>query len=1646
MSRKPGKARAASSKAVPGIGAATFGSFASAASGTNLSYLAEPPDVSSVSNANVVVSLKNLQKKDATTKAKALEDLLAHAQTHPYDQDGGVEEPVLEAWVQLYPRVSIDNSRRVRELAHTLQFELMRSARKRMEKNVPKVVGPWLAGTFDRDRAVSRAAAEGLSSFLTTPEKIAQFWKRCQQQILDYADGAIKETPETLSDRRSTNSDDADAKYFRVLAGSLALVLNLLQQLSHMEMEKCMGTYDAFFENDKVWASAILNDANVRRLASQLLLACVEKRRGRVEADLSRISKVFVLEGLKSNQIGSITEYIDALITVTLNYPTVWTSDYRSKKTPVSRLRIFLESGSQGGPPQYWAKLTQLMETIPGGILPEDTDSAMEFLKSLRKGITNRDEPRTNAIEAWSAYLRLARRFLQTVSSGEARLRLCQETIFPLTAHYLFPSPETSGWSSGSQLPILIKAYTSTTTLPFEDLLEVTEIEWVRLKDELKNHIRNSLPESSKEHHKSQKSVAEEGGRWFSLAGRISDAHEKTVAGDRPIPDILTQLSLDLLEEGLRLLKIRNWKPFGAALVVESAFKQASLLFKTPSSVHGILDQLNNCLVEGREEFLKSSSAPHILSSITLLGQIPQCHSEFENIWKSSVSVVMECLDTAEAVPALSKLISSTQAAVIALQNPSLQNELIRRCIMCAVGSAGSSWELFNNVFTFGALSETASSRLTKELINRITNSLGEPNEGVLRALQIIAEKRKEILTQDEEVHMILVTSLLSLSEKGRSPEVAVLQALLDNSSSGTSNAHILIQQNINNASPNSLSVDTLVQQAMQAEEILRASTQNGDFSTQILALLPNAAIWRQQLSILFQETPNPSLTLTNSLGGSNFLMTGQPVRVDMNVQRDAQGCSIPGRMALYITKLASSGFDFSVVDFSTRVDLIIYLSLTVELAADQLTMLSEDGVWRSISSIDVQLVLEGLVTSTQRYIIGMAEDAQGWRDGTGTVTSRLVHAIIEKLIEESRTLSPLGFYSARSLQNILQALTERHGFPSSAEQWLLDTDCFKSSPSTIFPAAAMLAGLGETVSTSKTINNFCNRLVSDIAGAKLGQERSLIILILFNLCTQVYGVGELPVANNRIVFAVKQITSWLDTPEDFENSFATEACRCLQRLLPCIKDVYGSYWEKGVDFCIYLWTKPSTEPLDARLPEIHASLRLMATLRSLEEPNDDLLDVLDTSAEKISAALIDLLKLPREKQTQPLEIVDAILSRQVEKLPLQHYDGLSELYGLVASESRAIQTAAFAILTKALPAVQGNLSVDVLLEKQDARLPDELLSLLLGAPTLDSYPDTIMAQFPTPVRSYLLSWHLVFDAFQAASFKVRSDYAENLKAEDYISPLMNFTFDVLGHSAAHGLNLDRAGFTAQNIRYYDLKLAESESEERNMQWILIHLYYLVLRFVPGLFKAWYIGCRSKQTKIAVEGWMARYFSPIIISETLDDVVEWNESQNAPADDEKELIVKVSRAAREVIAGYEVDDLQASIAIRIPPEFPLEAVTVVGTNRVAVDERKWKSWILTTQGVITFSGGSIIDGLAIFRRNVIGALKGQTECAICYSIISTDKKMPDKRCQTCKNLFHRTCLYKWFQSSNQNTCPLCRNPIDYLGAEKARRGGGGVGA
>lgn len=100
MSKRSGKASASSARAASTFGNApafggSFGGGSFGGSASQLSYVAEPPNLSAISDPNVVVYFRNLSKKDSTTKAKALEDLQAAVA----GLEGPVEEGVLEAWV-----------------------------------------------------------------------------------------------------------------------------------------------------------------------------------------------------------------------------------------------------------------------------------------------------------------------------------------------------------------------------------------------------------------------------------------------------------------------------------------------------------------------------------------------------------------------------------------------------------------------------------------------------------------------------------------------------------------------------------------------------------------------------------------------------------------------------------------------------------------------------------------------------------------------------------------------------------------------------------------------------------------------------------------------------------------------------------------------------------------------------------------------------------------------------------------------------------------------------------------------------------------------------------------------------------------------------------------------------------------------------------------------------------------------------------------------------------------------------------------------------------------------------------------------------------------------------------------------------------
>lgn len=222
---------------------------------------------------------------------------------------------------------------------------------------------------------------------------------------------------------------------------------------------------------------------------------------------------------------------------------------------------------------------------------------------------------------------------------------------------------------------------------------------------------------------------------------------------------------------------------------------------------------------------------------------------------------------------------------------------------------------------------------------------------------------------------------------------------------------------------------------------------------------------------------------------------------------------------------------------------------------------------------------------------------------------------------------------------------------------------------------------------------------------------------------------------------------------------------------------------------------------------------------------------------------------------------MNELLSRHLAKSPPKTVSDTLDLYPVIASESRALQQAAYIILHDHITQEQEQKSLDKALTKDYvARLPEELLSLILAPPEEETLVDfNLERPMPLSLRSYLLSWKLVLDHWTNASYPVQADYAASLKDGAYLKSFLDFTCEILITGRTRPVE-------ASKFDIMDFSLEESESPERVMHSCLIHLYTLVLICLPNLSKTWWRDSTSRQTTIDVESWTEKHVCALHIS------------------------------------------------------------------------------------------------------------------------------------------------------------------------------------
>lgn len=495
----------------------------------------------------------------------------------------------------------------------------------------------------------------------------------------------------------------------------------------------------------------------------------------------------------------------------------------------------------------------------------------------------------------------------------------------------------------------------------------------------------------------------------------------------------------------------------------------------------------------------------------------------------------------------------------------------------------------------------------------------------------------------------------------------------------------------------NSTRIETLVQQAKDFE------SKNPQLAP-ATAFFPDAKKWATSISSTLTSAPNPALGVMRPFGGAALLASSLSSKTTVS-QRESRTFPVALRMALYTSSLVENSELLLRLPTQPLLDILHSLVLTAEVVSDKLDLFVPGESIEWIAEEEDEL--EELRTfSSNAHLNTLVASARHWQNPvappeSGNDTSGIVNGLVNKLIQTSNETGQ--YYASKALSHLISSLVGVHGWDiPRGEAWISSLNLFSTPTGNIFGATAVLTALESNLASSQTINKLCNRLVSDVAGASATSEKSFRALVLLNAILAVYTEEEIPVAKNRLIFAVKQIISWTPTLATLDPYLSSESCRALQVLLPAIKDVYGSYWETAISFCMSIWESDLNGTLsDEHIPMVGMSLKLYSILRKLDEANDDLEETLAEQKEAISFALVELLKLRRPREHQPLEFVDTLLLRMLRDVPHDHLEDLSELYPLLASENRNLQSASYDLLRRALSHAQQQISVDVLLDKK---------------------------------------------------------------------------------------------------------------------------------------------------------------------------------------------------------------------------------------------------------------------------------------------------------------------------------------------------------
>lgn len=1474
-------------------------------------------------------------------------------------------------------------------------------------------MGPWLCGLHDNDKQVVGSVQEALSAVFPTEEKRLNLWKAYHGSILEYCTNAVLyEDTNTLSDERTTNKDDAEAKFSRTIGSALLTVARALEVLDSSTLSDQNEQYRLLLDSEKLWKLAESADPFLRQATYRLTLRRLEKLDASVDKTaLQKMSKALLDTALRKDQTASTLQFVALLTALTKSHPDVWTVYFASKRTATANLKSFLEKLPALSSSEFWSSLRELLSLVPMEVIDPPTrlkdgsdGSITPLLAALHQGLSRKENFRAAATQAWGVYLALVERFASHGVEQPTLDRIANDFLGPLVRQYVLPAADSTSWTiSGSgeeqrqicgQAFVFAAEISPSETEKFLESISAATVENMQL----------SLPEQSQGFTESQRKAGEAADRWNSLKALLLDKSKETF-----VSTTVTTTTEQEVRAAMQLLENRNGKPFGAALSIQSALSRLS----TPLMSDGDFKQeLERFLTQQGTQFVGTPSTAQILDLFQLVDKLDPS----SKLYNKCLSEVLQQTPSPGRTNMLTFFIKSAWPS-----DAALSSQLTKQLEVDAQEFSNGDTARASQLEAVLA-NKSAPADLTDSILAKLVDALSvdTTTASSLKTISAATTSNKDALKQFMTTNSGagLGAKLLLLSQSGQDSETKQLASDLGartrllsaggaNDEAATDALIKSIHEGLLNTQNASLTVDVLYG---IADHMLQDAGE--PTPTMSSKLLPEESDWEHALNPFLEYAPDPSLSLTNSLSGAIHWLDRSRHSASIGSEpspKDSLGHTVPIRMAVYTSRLMERPGFVDSLDEECRKPLMSRLAVFDEVLTDHL----------SVPAV-VPLSSSSIKNHDKDASEALWFNQTHWSDFIESKPD-MSATVLTGLLEASKGKDLRAYYSARAYVHLAsQVLNANPSALQAPEDELLQ---IVRKPTGSLYEAARFATVQQNSGRSKVANN----LIAELARFNFEAQSAtgLYLITLLNTLLDSLAFDESAFnQQHRLVIFVKHIIGSIHLSAE-SQALDSELFRALLKTAPFVKDIFDNFWtvlvDRLVDCLEAPWSKSGI---------LAPALRLLRTLRSIsaeEDTNDDLKESWAEKQPELAAALIKLMQTRAElvdDAQQPQRIVNGLVARQTDSLAAKNIES-SSLYAVLGSRSFDLQNSAFKILDRSIPMAQEQLTLDAALSKDfKAKLPSELAALIIDAPS-DIHDLAGADAIPSHLARYLFAWILIFDHWTNASHQIQLDYVTAIKEAAHLPSLLDLIFEATLNSRAKPL--DPTPFSVTTF-----KPNLDESPETTVFSLLSRLYLLALSHIPALVRTWYRDDCPRALQKPVADWTERHFSPHIISAELSAVSAWAPAQES----DTPLEVKLAPRARELTAMYPIDDQLSAIRISLPADYPLTTIAVESVNRVGVDEAKWQAWLLGAQGVMNFASssgglGAVVDGLVGWRRNVTGTLRGQSECAICYAIVNADRQLPTKKCGTCKNAFHGSCLYRWFRSSGGSSCPLCRNAFNY---------------